>query len=104
MVSLLPALAMDSLRQALAKASVQSMERALKLQSPPFTGLPGGLAAEDAADGGILSLNLTYIGPARMGSPRAAAPPVIPHYVGHTAAGVAAGTSLRPPSTTQTRT
>jgi len=69
MVSLLPALAMDSLRQALAKVSVQSMERALKLQSPPFTGLPVGLAAEDAADGGILSLNLNYIGSARMGSP-----------------------------------
>ncbi len=86
MVSLLPALAMDSLRQALAKVSVQSMERALKLQSPPFTGLPVGLAAEDAADGGILSLNLNYIGSARM------------------ADGVEDVTSLLPLSVTQTRT
>ena len=104
MVSLLPALAMDSLRQALAKVSVQSMERALKLQSPPFTGLPVGLAAEDAADGGILSLNLNYIGSARMGSLLAAAAPVILHYVGHTADGVEDVTSLLPLSVTQTRT
>jgi histidine ammonia-lyase len=104
MVSLLPALAMDSLRQALAKVSVQSMERALKLQSPPFTGLPVGLAAEDAADGGILSLNLNYIGSARMGSLLAAAAPVILHYVGHTADGVEDVTSLLPLSVTQTKT
>ena len=68
MVSLLPALSMDALRQALAKVAIQSMERALKLQSPPFSGLPVGLAAEGAADGGVLSLNLNYIGSARMGS------------------------------------
>jgi histidine ammonia-lyase len=104
MVSLLPALAMDSLRQALAKVSVQSMERALKLQSPPFTGLPVGLAAEDAADGGILSLNLNYIGSARMGSLLAVAAPVILHYVGHTADGVEDVTSLLPLSVTQTKT
>ncbi len=67
MVSLLPALSMDALRQALAKVAMQSMERALKLQSPPFSGLPVGLAAEGAADGGVLSLNLNYIGSARMG-------------------------------------
>src|SRR5258708_15850911 len=104
MVSLLPTLAMDSLRQALAKVSVQSMERALKLQSPPFTGLPVGLAAEDAADGGVLSLNLNYIGSARMGSLLAAAAPVVLHYVGHTADGVEDVTSLLPLSVTQTRT
>ena len=46
---------MDTLRQALAKVSIQSMERALKLQSPPFTGLPVGLAEDGAADGGVLS-------------------------------------------------
>jgi histidine ammonia-lyase len=104
MVSLLPALAMDSLRQALAKVSLQSMERALKLQSPPFTGLPVGLAAEDAADGGILSLNLNYIGSARMGSLLAAAAPVVLHYVGHMADGVEDVTSLLPLSVTQTKT
>ena len=104
MVSLLPALSMDSLRQALAKVSVQSMERALKLQSPPFTGLPVGLAEEGAADGGVLSLNLNYIGSARMGSLLAAAAPVVLHYVGHTADGVEDVTSLLPLSVTQTRT
>jgi histidine ammonia-lyase len=104
MVSLLPALAMDSLRQTLAKVSVQSMERALKLQSPPFTGLPVGLAAEDAADGGIVSLNLNYIGSARMGSLLAAAAPVVLHYVGHMSDGVEDVTSLLPLSVTQTKT
>ena len=104
MVSLLPALAMDSLRQALAKVAAQSMERALKLQSPPFTGLPVGLAADDAADGGILSINLNYIGSARMGSLMAAAAPVFLHYVGHTADGVEDVTSLLPLSVTQTKT
>jgi histidine ammonia-lyase len=102
MVSLLPALSMDALRQALAKVAVQSMERALKLQSPPFTGLPVGLAEEGAADGGILSINLNYIGSARMGSLLAAAAPVVLHYVGHTADGVEDVTSLLPLSVTQT--
>jgi len=104
MVSLLPALSMDSLRQALAKVSVQSMERALKLQSPPFTGLPVGLAEEGAADGGILSINLNYIGSARMGSLLAAAAPVLLHYVGQMADGVEDVTSLLPLSVTQTKT
>jgi histidine ammonia-lyase len=104
MVSLLPALSMDCLRQALAKVSVQSMERALKLQSPPFTGLPVGLAEEGAADGGILSINLNYIGSARMGSLLAAAAPVLLHYVGQMADGVEDVTSLLPLSVTQTKT
>jgi histidine ammonia-lyase len=104
MVSLLPALSMDALRQALAKAAVQSMERALKLQSPPFSGLPVGLAPDGAADGGILSINLNYIGAARMGSLMAAAAPVLLHYVGHTADGVEDVTSLLPLSVSQTET
>jgi histidine ammonia-lyase len=103
MVSLLPALSMDALRQALAKVSIQSMERALKLQSPPFTGLPVGLAEDGAADGGILSINLNYIGAARMGSLLAAAAPVFLHYVGHTADGVEDVTSLLPLSVAQTK-
>lgn len=104
MVSLLPALSMDALRQALAKVAIQSMERALKLQSPPFTGLPVGLAEEGAADGGVLSLNLNYIGSARMGSLMAAAAPVLLHYIGHTADGVEDVTSLLPLSVAQTKT
>ncbi len=102
MVSLLPTVSLDALRQALAKAAVQSMERALKLQSPPFSGLPVGLAPDGAADGGILSINLNYIGAARMGSLMAAAAPVLLHYVGHTADGVEDVTSLLPLSVTQT--
>ncbi len=103
MVSLLPAVSMDALRQILAKVSIQSMERALKLQSPPFTGLPVGLAADGAADGGVLSLNLNYIGSARMGSLLAAAGPVLLHYIGHTADSVEDVTSLLPLSVTQTK-
>ncbi len=104
MVSLLPALSLDALRQSLAKTAIQSMERALKLQSPPFTGLPVGLAEEGAADGGILSINLNYIGSARIGSLLAAAAPVFLHYVGHTADGVEDVTSLLPLSVAQTNT
>jgi histidine ammonia-lyase len=104
MVSLLPALCMDALRQALAKVAIQSTERALKLQSPPFSGLPVGLAAEGAADGGVLSLNLNYIGSARLGSLTAAAAPVFLHYIGHTADGVEDVTSLLPLSVSQTKT
>jgi histidine ammonia-lyase len=103
MISLLPALSMDALRQALAKVSIQSMERALKLQSPPFTGLPVGLAEDGAADGGVLSINLNYIGSARMGSLLAAAAPVFLLYVGHTADGVEDVTSLLPLSVSQTK-
>ena len=102
MVSLLPALSMDALRQALAKVAMQSMERALKVQSPPFSGLPVGLTEEGAADGGILSINLNYIGSARMGSLLAAAAPVVLHYIGHTADGVEDVTSLLPLSVSQT--
>ncbi len=104
MVSLLPTLSLDALRQALAKTAMQSMERALKLQSPPFSGLPVGLAADGAADGGILSINLNYIGAARMGTLMAAAAPVLLHYVGHTADGVEDVSSLLPLSVTQTET
>ncbi len=102
MVCLLPVLALDSLRQALAKLAQQSTERALKLQSPPFSGLPVGLAADGAADGGILAINLNYIGSARLGSLLASAAPVLLHYVGHTADGVEDLTSLLPLSVSQT--
>jgi len=80
------------------------MERALKLQSPPFTGLPVGLAQDGAADGGVVSINLNYIGAARMGSLLAAAAPVALHYVGHTADGVEDVTSLLPLSVRQSET
>jgi histidine ammonia-lyase len=101
MVSLLPALSMDALRQAIAKTAIQSMERSLKLQSPPFSGLPVGLSQDGAADGGILSINLNYIGSARIGSLLAAAAPVVLLYVGHTADSVEDVTSLLPLSVRQ---
>jgi len=104
MVSILPTLALDMLRQALAKVAIQSNERALKLQSPPFSALPVGLSREGAADGGILSINLNYIGSARLGTLLAAAAPVLLHYVGHTADSVEDVTSLAPLAVTQTRT
>jgi histidine ammonia-lyase len=103
MVSVLPVLAIDSLRQALAKVTVTSHERSLKLQSPPFSGLPVGLAADGAADGGILSLNLHYIGAARLGSLTTAAAPVLLTYIGHTADGVEDVSTLLPLAVTQTR-
>jgi len=103
MISLLPVLSLDALRQGLAKVAGQSTERALKLQSPPFSGLPVGLAADGAADGGILSINLNYIGAARLGTLMAAAAPVLLHYVGHTADGVEDISTLLPLSVTQTQ-
>jgi histidine ammonia-lyase len=102
MVSVLPALALDTLRQALAKAAMLSMERSLKLQSPPFSGLPVGLAEDGAADGGVVSLNVNYIGAARMGSLLAAAAPVLLHHIGHVSDGVEDVTSLLPLSVSQT--
>jgi histidine ammonia-lyase len=103
MISVLPVLAIDSLRQALAKVTVTSHERSLKLQSPAFSGLPVGLAADGAADGGILSLNLHYIGAARLGTLCATAAPVLLTYIGHTADGVEDVSTLLPLSVTQTR-
>jgi histidine ammonia-lyase len=104
MASLLPALSIDCLRQALAKVAIQSFERGLKLQSPPFTHLPVGLAADGAADGGIISINLHYIGSARLGTLTAAAAPVLLHYAGHMSDSVEDITSLTPLSVTQSQT
>jgi histidine ammonia-lyase len=63
-----------------------------------------GLSEEGQADGGILSINLHYIGAARLGSLTAAAAPVLLHYIGHTADGVEDVTTLFPLSVTQTWT
>jgi histidine ammonia-lyase len=104
MMSFLPPLALDMLRQALAKVAVTSHERGLKLQSPPFSGLPVGLTAPGAADGGVLSINLHYIGAARLGTLSAAAAPVLLTYIGHMADGVEDVATLLPLSVTQTRT
>jgi histidine ammonia-lyase len=104
MASLLPALSIDCLRQALAKVAIQSFERGLKLQSAPFTGLPVGLAADGAADGGIISINLHYIGSARLATLTAAAAPVLLLYAGQLSDSVEDISSLTPLSVTQTQT
>ena len=104
MASMLPTVAMDTLRQTLAKAAQQSIERSLKVQSAPFTGLPVGLAAEGEADGGVVSTNLHYIASARLGTLLAAAAPVLLHYVGHMSDSVEDLTSLTPLSVAQTQT
>ena len=102
MISILTTLSLDALRQMLAKVAIQSNERSLKLQSPPFSGLPVGLSEEGAPDGGILSINLNYIGSARLGALIAAAAPVLLNYIGHTADGVEDITTLTPLAVTQT--
>jgi histidine ammonia-lyase len=104
MTPVTPVLALDCLRQALAKIAVLSMERSLKVQSPPFSGLPVGLSEEGHADGGILSINLHYVGAARLGSLTAAAAPVLLNYIGQMADGVEDVTTLFPLSVTQTWT
>jgi histidine ammonia-lyase len=104
MTPLTPVLALDCLRQALAKLAVLSMERSLKVQSPPFSGLPVGLAGEGQADGGILSINLHYVAAARLGSLTAAAAPVLLNYIGLLADGVEDVTTLFPLSVAQTWT
>ena len=63
-----------------------------------------GLAADGAADGGVLSINLHYIGAARLGILTAAAAPVLLHYIGHTADGVEDVSTLLPQSVAQTST
>ena len=72
-----PTLALDCLRQAVARAAQQCCERAVKLQWSHFTGLPTGLADEGAADGGVLGIMLNHIASARQGSILAASPPVL---------------------------
>jgi histidine ammonia-lyase len=104
MASLSPVLSMDTLRQALAKTAVQSFERGLRLQSPPFSGLPVGLAADGAPDGGVVATNLHYIGSARLGTLTAAAAPVLLNYAGHMSDSVEDITSLTPLSVAQTAT
>jgi histidine ammonia-lyase len=104
MISALPTLSLDCLRQALAKVAIQSQERSLKLQSPPFSGLPVGLSREGEADGGVLSINLNYVAAARLGTLGAAAAPVLLQYIGSLADGVEDVTTLLPLSVAQTAT
>ncbi len=82
------ALAMDTLRQALAKVIEAAGQRIHKIQWPGFTGLPTSLAAEAGAIGGVQFLNLGHLAAANVGAVRQAAAPAMLNYSGQIDDGV----------------
>ncbi len=76
------ALAMDTLRQALAKVIEASGQRIHKIQWPNFTDLPTSLAAEPGAIGGVQFLNLGHLAGANVAAIRQAAYPAMLNYSG----------------------
>ena len=82
------ALAMDTLRQALAKVVEASGQRIHKIQWPSFTGLPTGLAAEPGAIGGVQFLNFGHLATANVAAVRQAAHPAMLNYSGQLDDGV----------------
>lgn len=81
-------LAMDMLRQALAKVIEASGQRIHKIQWPGFTGLPASLAVEPGAIGGVQFLNFGHIAAANVGAVRQAAYPALLNYSGQLDDGV----------------
>ncbi|MEM9653952.1 MAG: aromatic amino acid lyase [Actinomycetota bacterium] len=81
-------LAVDSCRQAVAKAADVSGERIHKLQWPNFSGLPVGLAGEESPAGGVQFLNLGHIAASLITSVKIWAQPHLLHSVGQVADGV----------------
>jgi len=81
-------LAMDTLRQALAKVIEAAGQRIHKIQWPAFTGLPASLAAEPGAIGGVQFLNFGHIAGANVGAVRQAAFPALLNYSGQLDDGV----------------
>lgn len=81
-------LAMDTLRQALAKVADLSGERLHKQHWPTFSGLPTGLAREAGAMGGVQFLNLGHIAASLIASMKLWANPVLPLSIGQLADGV----------------
>ena len=81
-------LAMDTLRQALAKVIEASGQRIHKIQWPEFSGLPTGLAAEPGATGGVQFLKLGHLAGACVGAVRQAAAPALLNYSGQLDDGV----------------
>ncbi len=81
-------LAMDMMRQALAKVIEASGQRIHKIQWPGFTGLPTGLAAEAGAVGGVQFLKLGHLAGANVGAVRQAAAPALLNYSGQLDDGV----------------
>jgi len=81
-------LAIDSLRQALAKVCDLSGERLHKQQWPVFSGLPTGLSEEGSAIGGVQFLNLGHIAASLIASAKIWAAPHLLISVGQVADGV----------------
>ena len=81
-------LALDGLRQAVAKVCDVAGERIHKIQWPAFTDLSTGLAAEPGAIGGVQFLNLGHIAGAVIGTIKSLAHPVLLTSVGQLADGV----------------
>ncbi len=81
-------LAIDGLRQALAKVADLAGERLHKQQWPAFSGLPTGLAEEASAIGGVQFLNLGHIGASIVTSAKIWARPHLLISVGQVADGV----------------
>jgi histidine ammonia-lyase len=81
-------LAMDTLRQALAKVIEASGQRIHKIQWPGFTGLPTSLAVEPGAIGGVQFLNFGHLAGANVGAVRQAAFPALLNYSGQLDDGV----------------
>lgn len=82
------ALAMDTLRQAVAKMIEASGQRIHKIQWPGFSGLPTSLAREAGAIGGVQFLNFGHIAAAAVGAVRQAAHPALLSFSGQIDDGV----------------
>ena len=96
------AMAMDMLRQALAKVIEASGQRIHKIQWPSFTGLPTSLAAEPGAIGGVQFLNLGHLAGAHVAAVRQAAHPAMLNYSGQLDDGVEDVAGNAPQSVTET--
>lgn len=81
-------LALDTVRQALAKVVDNSGERIHKQQWPAFSGLPIGLAEDDAPIGGVQFLNIGHIAASLITSVKIWATPHLLNSVGQVADGV----------------
>jgi len=81
-------LAIDNLRQALAKICDLSGERLHKQQWPAFSGLPAGLSEQGSAIGGVQFLNLGHIAASLIASTKIWASPHLLISVGQVADGV----------------
>ncbi|WP_413990866.1 aromatic amino acid lyase [Labrys okinawensis] len=95
-------LAMDTLRQALAKLVEASGQRIHKIQWPGFTGLPTSLAVEPGAIGGVQFLNFGHLAGANVGAVRQAAFPALLNYSGQLDDGVEDVAGNAPQSVTET--